>query len=135
MRHTASRRIATVAAMVAGIAVSTVVSAQPALAGGCEHWWEPCGEVQNYSGSGVYITLNWGSNNDDRWNSSRWLPDGQEYGGGTIDVDGFYVTARCRVQMMIIPDGGSIVHEWRFGPQWHNVSSNWTARLLNYTCE
>lgn len=85
-------------------------------AGGCDHWWEPCGEVDNDSSYTMAVTLSLGSG--PHW-CQVWNWDGgskvvskrvkceqtslaahKHLGGGTVDVDAFtYVDRDYTVSM------------------------------------
>jgi hypothetical protein len=106
--------------------------ATPAHAGDCDSWYEPCGEVENNSGRSVTITREWGTTDAQRWNASAVLANGQRAGGGTDDIDGFYVNARCRVWANMQGPGADY---WAYGPRWHKVGSGTTAKLSRYICE
>jgi hypothetical protein len=108
-----------------------VLSAAPAHAGGCGTF-SPCGEVQNNSGTSVYVTTEWGTSDAERWGASDLLLNGAHAGGGSVDIDGFYVNNRCRVWARMDGQGSDY---WAYGPLWHKVGNLTTAVLSGYTCE
>jgi hypothetical protein len=60
--------------------------------GGCrEDQWYRCGKIANHSDISVWVTTNWGTSNDDRWDSARRLKPGHSAGGYGTDIDGFHV--------------------------------------------
>ncbi|GLY32260.1 hypothetical protein [Kineosporia sp. NBRC 101731] len=91
-------------------ATALFASTESAHADGCD-WKSPCGEVQNDTPWGMYITTSLGRGSDwcDVWNSNagssgawkhmkctqEYLAPGKHRGGGNVDVDAFTFSNRA----------------------------------------
>lgn len=128
-----TRSVTVVAAMVAGLFLTAAPSANAAtdgVTGGCEG--SICGRVINNAGSGLYATLNWGNNDDQRWANARYVPSGSSLGGNGIDVDGVHVSTGCSVSGWIYGGAYSYPVVWYSG--WHKIWTTETATIWNINC-
>ncbi|MCX5606900.1 MULTISPECIES: hypothetical protein [unclassified Streptomyces] len=128
-----ARSVTVVAAMVAGLFLTTAPSANAAtegITGGCE--WYGCGTLNNTTGRGLYATLEWGNNDNDRWANARYVPSGTSLGGNGTDVDGVYISGGCSVSGVIYGGAYNYPVVWYSG--WHKIRTNETASLWGINC-
>lgn len=118
--------------------------ASPVRAGGCSAVW-PCGEVENNdSNDAIAVITNWcgAKHHNDligdppcRSNAGHvvYVFPGERVGGGSIDIDGFRASSRCKTTLSGI-GGGPYDRMKQWKSHWKKIGDATTATISQVDC-